>query len=244
MPDVQSATVELDEEAIVERIYEAVIDQRLAPGTKLSEAALCEAFGVRRMRIRRSLLLAASREVVELRSNKGAFIARPTAKQARDVFEARLALEPNIARLAVERGKALGIRTLQAHVVKESAARNNGNRREAIRLSGQFHTTLAQIAGNAVMLRMVKDLVTRSSLIIGMFGSSGVTHCRDDEHAGIIDALRSGDGDLAARLMTGHLSHIKEHLHLEAKQIPPTDLIAVFRQRSSVQLDDGVATKT
>jgi hypothetical protein len=37
---------ELGEEEIVERIFEAIIDQRLPPGTKLSEAALCEAFGV------------------------------------------------------------------------------------------------------------------------------------------------------------------------------------------------------
>jgi DNA-binding GntR family transcriptional regulator len=54
------------EEYIVDRIYEAVLDQRLAPGTKLSEANLCTAFGVGRMRIRRTLLILASREVVEL----------------------------------------------------------------------------------------------------------------------------------------------------------------------------------
>jgi len=77
------------EATIVERIYEAVIDQRLSPGTKLPEGALCEAFGVGRMHIRRALLVLANREVVELKTNRGAFVAQPTAKQARDVFEAR-----------------------------------------------------------------------------------------------------------------------------------------------------------
>ena len=47
------------------------------------------------------------------------------------------------------------------------------SRHEAIRLSGQFHLLLAQIAGNAVMLRMMKELVTRTSLIIGIFGAAG-----------------------------------------------------------------------
>ena len=77
---------------IVDRIYEAVIEQRLAPGAKLSEANLCTAFGVGRMRIRRSLLILASREVVELQPNRGAYVAQPTAQQAREVFEARLAI--------------------------------------------------------------------------------------------------------------------------------------------------------
>ena len=68
---------EIDESEIVERIFEAVMEQRLPPGTKLSESALCDAFGVGRMRIRRTLLLLASREVVELHANRGAFIAYP-----------------------------------------------------------------------------------------------------------------------------------------------------------------------
>ena len=49
-------STDLDENEIVEQIFEAVVEQRLPPGTKLSEAALCEAFGVGRMRIRRALL--------------------------------------------------------------------------------------------------------------------------------------------------------------------------------------------
>ena len=75
-----------EEEAIVEKIYAALINQRLAPGTKLSEALLCEAFGVGRMRVRRVLLLLANRELVDLQPNKGAFVARPTPKQAQEVL--------------------------------------------------------------------------------------------------------------------------------------------------------------
>ena len=168
---VKSKTANDDdgEQFVVDSIYEAVIDQRLAPGTKLSESALCEAFGVGRMRIRRSLLVLASREVIELQPNRGAFVPCPTAKQAREIFEARLSLEPPLANLAAQRATAADIKNLEKHLIKESAAHNAGNRREAIRLSGQFHNSLALAADNEVMLKMVKDLVTRSSLIIGMF---------------------------------------------------------------------------
>jgi len=220
------------EQFIVDSIYEAVIDQRLAPGTKLSEADLCESFGVGRMHIRRSLLVLASREVINLQPNKGAFVACPTAKQARDIFEARLSLEPPIAHLAAQRARKSDIKILEKHLLQESQAHDLGHRREAIRLSGQFHNSLAVAANNDVMIRIVKDLVARSSLIIGMFGDSGISNCRDDEHAAIVQAMRRADGKLAAELMAAHLIHIKDHLNLDRPKGTVTDLVSVFKRHA------------
>lgn len=218
---------EIDESDIVERIFDAVIEQRLPPGTKLSESALCDAFGVGRMRIRRSLLLLASREVVELHANRGAFVASPTPEQAREVFEARLALEPNIARLAVHRASEENISALTRHLEMEYVAHKERRRHDAIRLSGQFHTLMAQVAGNAILIRTMKELVTRTSLIIGLFGS-GVSNCRDDDHAAIVGAFHTRDAEKAAWMMTLHLRHIQNHLELGAKTTDSVDLMALF----------------
>jgi DNA-binding GntR family transcriptional regulator len=219
---------ETAEEEIVERIFAAVVEQRLPPGTKLSESALCEAFGVGRMRIRRSLLLLASREVVELHPNRGAYVASPSADQAREVFEARLALEPTIARLAVERATDADIANLSMHLKMEHDAHHHDRRHEAIRLSGQFHLLLAQIASNAVMLRMMKELVTRTSLIIGIFGAPSVANCRDDDHERILTAFKSRDGNAAADLMADHLREIEGSLDLGNTQNNAVDLISLF----------------
>ena len=221
------------EEYIVERIYEAVIDQRLAPGAKLSEASLCTAFGVGRMRIRRTLLILASREVVELQPNRGAYVAQPTAEQARAVFEARLLVEPPLIRMAAQRAKRADISALKKNVRQELAAHKEGNRREAIRLSGLFHAALAQLAGNEVMLRIVKDLIARSSLIIGMYGDAGFSNCRDDEHSALVAALSVGDCDLAEKLMREHLRHIKDHLQLDRHPLAQQDLLVLFGKNKS-----------
>lgn len=220
---------EVDESDIVERIFDAVIEQRLPPGTKLSESALCDAFGVGRMRIRRSLLLLASREVVELHANRGAFVASPTPEQAREVFEARLALEPNIARLAVQRASDEDITALTHHLEMEYVAHKERHRHDAIRLSGQFHTLLAQVAGNAILIRTMKELVTRTSLIIGLFGA-GVSNCRDDDHAAIVGAFHTRDAEKAAWMMTLHLRHIQDHLELGVKPTDSVDLMELFRK--------------
>lgn len=226
----QAETDEVAEEAIVEHIFEAIIEQRLPPGTKLSELALCEAFGVGRMRIRRSLLLLASREVVDLRANRGAFVASPTAEQAAEIFEARLILEPDIARLAVQRATDADLDMLTRHLEEEYEAHRQGRRNEAIRLSGQFHVHLCQIAGNSVMLRMMKELVTRTSLIIGIYGAPGMVNCRDDDHASIADAIRARDADKASRMMRLHLKHIQEHLDLSSRKRPQLDLVTILKR--------------
>lgn len=226
--DIPVEADEIDESDIVERIFDAVIEQRLPPGTKLSESALCEAFGVGRMRIRRSLLLLASREVVELHANRGAFVASPTPEQAIEVFEARLALEPNITRLAVQRATDEDIAALTRHLEMEYIAHKERRRHDAIRLSGQFHTLMAQVAGNTVLIRTMKELVTRTSLIIGLFGAPGVSNCRDDDHAAIVGAFHTRDAEKAAWMMTLHLRHIENHLQLGAQPTDTVDLVQLF----------------
>lgn len=224
------AADELSEDEIVERIFEAVIEQRLPAGTKLSEAALCEAFGVGRMRIRQSLLLLASREIVELQPKRGAFVASPTPEQAREVFVARLSIEPNVARLAVDRASEADLEMLEEHLKLEEVAHVSGHRRDAIRLSGQFHVYLAHVAANSVLLRMVKELVTRTSLIIGLFGRTGISNCRDEDHVEILEAFRKRNADRAARLMKSHLDHIQEGLDLGGRTETPMDLVSLFKR--------------
>ena len=218
----------LSEEDIVDRVLEAVTEQRLPPGTKLSEAALSDAFGVGRMRIRRSLLLLASRGIVDLQSNRGAYISSPTKEQARDVFEARRAIEPQVCRLAIKRCSDDDIRDLGQTLDEERKAEVAGDRRAAIRLSGLFHVNLAEMAGNHVMERMVKELVTRTSLIISMFGASGTTNCHVDEHQELLKIIGARESDEAAQHMIAHLEHIEAQIDLSAEHRKEIDLVEVF----------------
>jgi len=113
----------VDEQMIVERIHAAVMRQALRPKTKLSESALCKTFDVGRMKVRRALLLLASQGIVDLQSNRGAFIACPDLKQASEIFEARKLIEPNLIErlsMAIDAG---GICVLSDHIDAEKQAR-------------------------------------------------------------------------------------------------------------------------
>ena len=217
-----------EEDEIVRRIHNAVIEQRLRPGTKLSEAALCEAFGVGRAKVRRSLLVLAGRDIVELHANRGAFVAQPTAKQARDVFDARRAIEPGILHRAIARSNGRDLERLAEHLRAETNARGHRDRRHSIRLSGHFHVILAEIAGNRILERVVGELVTRTSLIIGMFGEPGIDTCHVDEHERILEAMRAGDGDGGETLILEHLTHIELELDMSGKRLAAVDLVEVL----------------
>lgn len=217
-----------DENTIVERIYKAVMEQRLAPNTKLSEARLCETFGVGRMHVRRALLLLSSQGIIELQSNRGAYVACPDKSEASDVFAARMLIEPPLVRQLAQKSGGIDLALLTDHIALEDAAREKKERTEIIRLSGEFHTKLAQTTGNKFIFRMMRELVTRTSLIVGLFGSSENTSCPDDEHSNILKAIQSNNPELAEQLIVSHLNHIQSGLDMEARREPQDDLAAIL----------------
>ena len=218
-----------NEQLIVDRIYSAVMERRLAPRTKLSEAALCGTFGVGRMRVRRSLLLLASQGIVDLQSNRGAYIACPSAEEADEVFEARMMIEPGLVRTMAENVSDEVIEGMRRHLKREDAARKQRERSEIIRLSGEFHVELAKGHGNAALTRFVRELVTRTSLIVGLFGVNRESTCPEDDHSEIVEAIAAGDCNKAAKAVRHHLRHIQDGLDLTSVRNEQPDLARILR---------------
>jgi len=204
------------EKFIVERIYRAVMEQRLPPKTKLSESKLCETFGVGRMHVRRALLLLSSEGIIALHSNRGAYVSSPDQKEANEVFEARLMIEPPLVRKLAGSVSTTKLNVLFKHLDQENVARQNDDRTNLIRLSGEFHVKLADTYGNSIISKTVRELVTKTSLIVGMYGSSSHSSCPDDEHQRLLEAIKANESDLAQDIISEHLKHIWKGLHITA----------------------------
>lgn len=227
--DTSHVSSKLDVNDIVEKIYSAVLEQRLPANTKLSEATLCESFGVGRMKVRQALLLLSSQGIVDLQSNKGAFIACPDKKESKDVFGARLALEPSVVRNVSMIANDKSLKVLETIIEQEQIARDKGDRRESIRLSGEFHVQLAAASGNMVIQRMVRELVTRTSLIVGLFGMKGDHGCSESEHQEILSTIRERDAAKAAKLVYKHIEHIEASLNLSSSDHHQLDIKNILR---------------
>ncbi len=218
----------LSDAAVVERIVAAVMEQQLPPGAKLPEGPLCAAFECSRTQIRRVLVVLAERGVVTLHMNRGAFVKSPNAGEARDVFEARRAIERSIVLSAAARADRSALKELRANVVAGATAEARRDLPESIRLTGEFHIRLAEVAGNSVLTKFLEELVARTSLIIGLYGSHSVRSCAEAEHAALIEALAERDGARAAELMDGHLRHIERALDIRDIADRRIDIRRVF----------------
>src|SRR5206468_6482519 len=95
-PVRKPAPARVNEDEIYRRIYGAVLDHRLQPGTKLKEVALAEVFRANRNVIRKVLMRLAYNRLVALRPNRGAVVASPSVEESRDLFAARRAVEAAI----------------------------------------------------------------------------------------------------------------------------------------------------
>ncbi|MGH8804723.1 MAG: GntR family transcriptional regulator [Polaromonas sp.] len=216
-------------EEIVEKIYTAILEHRLAPGTKLGEDRLATIFSTSRARIREVLARLANERVVDLFPQRGAFVAKPTVEQAFDVFEARRLIEPGILRRLIERQNADTLTRLREHQRKEAEARRVDDKRAIVRLSGEFHMLLAELAGNTALVRSMRELATTTCLIIFLYDAPTATSCRADDHADIVAAIAAKDVAKAQTLMLRHLDHIEQSLKLEGSPIE-ADLEAIFQE--------------
>lgn len=226
-PIKKSGAAESSSDEIYERIYLALLEHRLMPGTKLAEERLASIFNSSRARVREALSRLAYEQIVEVFPKRGWFIAKPSVEQACDVFEARRVIEPAVMRRLAKGMNPEKLRALRAHTQQEMEARKAGDKRAVIRLSGEFHNLAASLAGNSSFTRSLRELSTLTCLVILVYDAPIATSCRADEHERIVTALANGDGETAAQLMLDHLDHIEGSLKLDATE-QEVDLEAIF----------------
>lgn len=213
---------------IYERIYVAILEHRLQPGTKLGEERMADIFGVSRARIREVLARLAHEQIVELFPQRGAYVAKPSIEQARDVFEARRLIEPAVLGRLIDTLTPEKVARLRQHNELEADARRRNDKRAVIRLSGEFHTLVAELAGNSALARSMRELCMLTCLTIFLYDAPTAQSCRNDEHQRIVEAVAKRDRARAEKLMLDHLDHIEGSLKLDNGN-GEADLEAIFK---------------
>lgn len=206
------------EHKLYRSVFDGVMEQRLTPGTKLPEAALCALFGVNRSLVRKVLQRLAHDHIVELRPNRGAVVAAPTPQETRDIFEARRALEAALVELAVRHAGKADIAALRKQLQAEHEAMHRFDQPSWARLASSFHLQVAALGRNPVLLRYLTELVSRCSLIVALYEPPGNAACEHDEHARIVDCIERGDARAALKLMDAHLRELEQRISLSREQ--------------------------
>ena len=222
------------EQELYRQIRRAIAERRLLPGTKLTEESLAELFGVSRARVRKVLLLLSKDYIVQQRPNRGAYVWRPTVKEARDILEARRLVELFLVRQAATHATPAQIKALRGIIDSEFAAREAQQTSRIMRLSGEFHIRLASCANNPILEDFLSSLVSRCYLILAVYQKRDAEDCPQDDHAPIVDCLDERDPDRAVALLDRHFDHIEQELDLvEESTEDKTDLRKILKSGAS-----------
>jgi DNA-binding GntR family transcriptional regulator len=200
-------------------LRDAIVSHKIAPGTKLPEDELSAIYGVSRTLVRAALQALAHARLINLEPNRGAFVAQPSKRESREVFEARSLVEPHVAALAADVAKPVQIAELRQHLEREHQALREGRDSDAIALSARFHLGIAEVADHAILTEFVRDLVTRSSLIIALYWRRRDTTCESHAHHALVDAIENHRAREASDLMRSHLVDLLSGLDL----LPPPE---------------------
>jgi len=202
------------DQAISHSLSRAIHEHKLSPGIKLGEDELAEVYGVSRTVVRTALRTLAHDRLVEIKRNRGAFVAQPSPRDAREVFEARELLEPRTAREAARRASSADIEKLLHHVAHEHEASTEGDRGLALYLSGQLHVEIAKIAGQQTITGFIETLIARSSLVVALYWRRESAICGHHDHESLVRAIEGHRPEEAEALMKSHLVDLHSALDL------------------------------
>ncbi len=201
---------------IAQRVVEAILSQKLAPGERLGEQDLADLYGVSRTLVREALMQLQARGFIEVRTRKGWYVVEPSIDEARDAFAARRAVESGLLRNAPldAQGRPLQavIRRLRQHIGEEQQAIESADAATRSFLLADFHVCLAECLGHKLLAGMLRDLTARTMLVATLYQSTHDAQQSCADHGQIVTALEAGDIDTAVRLMLDHIGQVEDAL--------------------------------
>jgi len=194
-----------------DEIRSLIVAGALAPGSRLGQGELADRLGISRGSVREALRRLAGDGLVEFEVNRGFFVAEVGLDDVRHRLEARLVLEPEIARLAAARRTEADLELMRETIAAEASARTSDEAHDASRA---FHFAIAAATRNGAFTKLLDGLwiadVGRRLLAQRRQSQDWQDH-DVAEHRVIVEALEAGDGERAARLMSAHVESAVRH---------------------------------
>jgi GntR family uxuAB operon transcriptional repressor len=201
-------------------------DQKLSLNLRLPpERELCKHFGVSRSELRKALAVLESEGQIWRHVGRGTFIgSRPVLNisdveylsgqtSPAEVMEARLAFEPQMARLAAIHATRANFTELR-NCSRSCRAAREWRTYEA--WDDKFHRAIAAATRNKLLVGLFDTLAAvRRSTTWGQLRSTRLPpadHASFLEHEAIVDAIARRDPDLAADRMRRHLGTVRDRI--------------------------------
>lgn len=204
-------------------VTRAIINKRLQPGCKLSEQTLADIFKVSRAVVRQALIRLSEDGLVTMQHNRGAFVTRPSFREAMEIYDALTILEQGVAAQLSGRMDQRGWDEMRRHVEKQHKAIHERNDSLADELGSGFHEILVRLSHNTVVQQMHAQLIRRTALLRSLV-SSRFDYCGlVNDHDQLIDLLEEGKVTEAQRLIDIHHRNVVKGFLMDDETGPELD---------------------
>ncbi len=224
--------------AVLAQIREMILQGRLAPGERLSEASVADMLGLSRTPVRQALPVLAREGLLVESGARGFSVRGFTFREVLEAVELRGLLEGHAARKIAEKGapRAL-VRSLRECLADGDAIVAQGKLTEAGanaygEMNGRFHGLIVAASGQGFLadtLSRIHGIPFADPAVIAfdkrdaaqMFGDLMYAH---RQHYEIVDALDQGEGARAEALLREHVHVQKRSMNLDRAENGDTEI--------------------
>jgi len=187
---------------VYQKMKEMIYYNRLAPGQKIVYADMAARLHTSSTPVIQALKrLEASRLVIHIH-NKGYFVGEITENEARQLYQAREALETYIIPAVIQ-----NLTPQKLDQIKEAFKKyEKANRRMLILVDAQFHLKIAEFAHNEVIYQILKDIFEKIYLKYRPeYMEDGWEKKVVKQHHELLESLREGQAEKTIRMVRKHI---------------------------------------
>ena len=178
---------------VYDYIKNQIVTKTIYPGTRIVEEDLVRETGVSRTPVRSALMRLAYDGLIQQQPNRGAVVAKPSATDLRQVYEARAVLEVGAFRAAVHRRSDESVLQMEQNLQKQQDLTNLFNMTKYVRLNREFHWIITMEAQNAYYEKYLNELQNKVATYLLFWDSSTTNSLSLDLHRRIFEAFRDRD---------------------------------------------------
>lgn len=194
-------------------IEKAVLSGEFVPGERLVERDLAEALGVSKTPVREAFKMLARKGVLIAHPYRGVEVREIAPEDAVNIYQARILLEPEAVRLATPVHDSRSLAVCQAALLDAAAATGSENLADLSLANRRFHAGLYAPCPNPLLRMMLDDLQDQVGMIsVASWRRRATWEGEAEEHGAILDAVRTGQCDTAARLLHRHIERFLERV--------------------------------
>jgi DNA-binding GntR family transcriptional regulator len=198
-------------DVVATEIRRMILDGTLQPGERLIEDRLAEQLGVSRNPVREAIRILESEGFLDVAARRGSSVATLSAKQASDLFDVRLALEPLGARLAARNPSSAGIARVREILGRVQSHPEEFGPDELSDLHTELHSIIFEMTGNAYLIALALPMVKRGQWLLRQSAPLGSPEAWAEHHQ-LISAIEDGDEDLAESQARHHVLSVRHEL--------------------------------